>query len=164
MWSPATLRRRIVGGGPSRSGRHRVADAEYRRTSPPVKALEVFVQRKRNRQAALRLMRNLLREQGFCPHFAVTDRLGSYRSALRKLRLDRLHETGCRRNNRAEVLHQPIRKRESDSDWASDPQAPFGAFSPFTTSSTISLTSSDNSFHAEFCASSDPMLFANVES
>ena len=74
--------------------------------------LEVLVQRRRDAKAALRLIRKLLRKQGYCPSAVVTDRLRSYHSALRALGLNRLHNTGRWTNNRAEVSHQPVRRRE----------------------------------------------------
>src|ERR1700686_3158679 len=49
--------------------------------------LEMLVQRRRNKRAALRLMRKLLRKQGFAPKLLTTDKLGSYGSAFRHLRL-----------------------------------------------------------------------------
>jgi len=63
-------------------------------------------------QAALRLMRKLLRKQGFVPKLLVTDKLRSYGSAFRQLQLTCLHEQGLRKNNRAENSHQPVRRRE----------------------------------------------------
>ena len=61
---------------------------------------------------ALKLMRRLLKRQGYLPDAIVTDRLRSYGAALRDLgRTDR-HVTGGRSNNRAEVSHQPTRRRE----------------------------------------------------
>jgi putative transposase len=47
----------------------------------------MLVQRHRDNRAALRLMRKLLRKQGFAPKLLVTDKLGSYGSAFRQLRL-----------------------------------------------------------------------------
>ena len=58
------------------------------------------------------LMRKLLKKQGFVPKILVTDKLRSYASAFRRLRLTCRHEQGLRRNNRAENSHQPIRRRE----------------------------------------------------
>ena len=74
--------------------------------------LDVLVQRRRDKRAALRLMRKLLRKQGFAPKLLVTDKLGSYGSAFRHLRLTCLHEQGLRANNRAENSHQAVRRRE----------------------------------------------------
>ena len=75
--------------------------------------LDVLVQSKRNRKAALKLLRRLLKRQGYVPDAVVTDRLRSYRAALRDLDLADRHVTGARANNRAEVSHQPTRRLES---------------------------------------------------
>ena len=44
----------------------------------------MLVQRRRDSRAALRLMRKLLRKQGFVPKLPVTDKLRSYGSAFRQ--------------------------------------------------------------------------------
>ena len=72
--------------------------------------LEILVQRRRNRAAAVKLMRTLLKKQGFAPSVITTDKLRSYGAALRVLRLSALYERGLRKNNRAEVSHQPNRR------------------------------------------------------
>jgi transposase-like protein len=72
----------------------------------------MLVQRRRDTQAALRLMRKLLKKQGFAPKLLVTDKLGSYGSAFRQLRLTCPHDRGLRKNNRAENSHQIVRRRE----------------------------------------------------
>src|SRR6516225_9306360 len=74
--------------------------------------LDMLVQRRRDTRAALTLMRELLKKQGFPPKLLVTDMLRSYASAFRQLGLSCLHEQGIRRNNRAENSHQPVRRRE----------------------------------------------------
>ena len=74
--------------------------------------LDVLVQRRRDRRAALRLMRKLLRKQGYAPRTVVTDKLRSYRAAFDDLHLTCRHEQGVRLNNRAENSHQPVRRRE----------------------------------------------------
>src|SRR5918911_1276522 len=74
--------------------------------------LDLLVQSRRDTKAALRLMRKLLKKQGYAPDELVTDKLGSYGAARRKLRLSARHETGLRQNNRAENSHQPVRRRE----------------------------------------------------
>mgnify|MGYP001564654787 FL=1 len=74
--------------------------------------LEVLAQSRRNKRAALKLMRKLLKNLGCVPEKIVTDKLGSYSAALRELGLEHLHVTGDRLNNRAEVSHQPTRRRE----------------------------------------------------
>ena len=72
----------------------------------------MLVQRRRDTQAALRLMRKLLKKQGFAPKLLVTDKLGSYGAAFRQLRLACPHDHGLRKNNRAENSHQIVRRRE----------------------------------------------------
>jgi transposase-like protein len=56
--------------------------------------LDMLVQRRRDTHAALRLMRKLLKKQGFAPKLLVTDKLGSYGSAFRQLRLTCPHHRG----------------------------------------------------------------------
>ena len=63
-------------------------------------------------KAALKLMRKLLKKQGFAPVAIVTDKLRSYGSALRELGIARRQDTGRWKNNRAENSHQPLRQRE----------------------------------------------------
>src|SRR5215467_10810648 len=74
--------------------------------------LDMLVQRRHDTRAALRLMRKLLKKQGFAPKLLVTDKLRSYASAVRRLRLACPHEQGLRKNNRAENSHQAVRRRE----------------------------------------------------
>jgi putative transposase len=68
--------------------------------------LDLLVQSKRDTKAALRLMRKLLKKQGFAPDELVTDKLGSYGAARRELGLAARHEQGLRKNNRAENLYE----------------------------------------------------------
>jgi transposase-like protein len=74
--------------------------------------LDMLVQLRRDKAAALRLMRKLLKKQGFAPKVLVTDKLRSYAAARRELCLSAQHEQGLRRNNRAENSHQVVRRRE----------------------------------------------------
>jgi transposase-like protein len=78
-------------------------------------------------QAALRLMRKLLKKQGFAPKLLVADKLGSYGSAFRQLRLTCPHEQGLRSNNRAENSHQVVRRRERQGN-GSNQQVPPNVF------------------------------------
>ena len=73
---------------------------------------DMLVQRRRDSRAALRLMRKLLKKHGFAPKLLITDKLRSYASAFRCLRLIGPHEQGLRKNNRAENSHQAVRRRE----------------------------------------------------
>ena len=77
--------------------------------------LDIVVQSRRNKKAAMRLLRKLLKNNGVKPDRIVTDKLGSYRAALRHLNLRHVHDVGGRKNNRAENSHLPIRRRERKS-------------------------------------------------
>jgi transposase-like protein len=74
--------------------------------------LDILVQSRRNKKAALKLMRKLLKKQGYAPNKVVTDELPSYGAALRDLSMTEKHVTGGRSNNRAENSHLPVRQRE----------------------------------------------------
>jgi hypothetical protein len=74
--------------------------------------LDVLVQSKRNKHAALKLMRNLLKKYAIVPERMITDDLRSYGAAARDLGIEGRHERGRWRNNRAENSHQPTRRRE----------------------------------------------------
>ena len=74
--------------------------------------LDILVQARRDKKAALKLMRRLLKKQGFAPSIVVTDKLRSYGAAFRDLGLTAHHEMGQYKNNRAENSHQPVRRRE----------------------------------------------------
>jgi putative transposase len=74
--------------------------------------LDLLVQRRRDKNAAVKLMRKLIKKQGFAPDVLVTDKLRSYGAAKAALGLSALHEQGVRKNNRAENSHQPVRRRE----------------------------------------------------
>src|SRR3981189_2481163 len=74
--------------------------------------LDMLVERRRDKRAALRLMRKLLKKQGFTPKLLTTDKLGSYGAAFRHLRLTCRHEQGLRKNTRARSSHRAGRRRE----------------------------------------------------
>jgi putative transposase len=67
---------------------------------------------RRDKAAAVKLMRKLLKKQGFAPEVLVTDKLRSYGAAKSEIGLSARHEQGLRANNRAENSHQPTRRRE----------------------------------------------------
>ncbi|KIC55980.1 transposase [Brevundimonas nasdae] len=75
--------------------------------------LDLVVQRRRDTEAALRLLGRLLRNQSVEPERITTDGLASYGAALRELGLTQVHRPGrLRENNRVENSHLPIRRRE----------------------------------------------------
>ena len=73
--------------------------------------LDLLVQRRRDKDAAVKLMRKLRKKQGFAPDVLVTDKLRSYGAARAALGLT-AHHGRLRKNNRAENSHQPVRRRE----------------------------------------------------
>ena len=73
--------------------------------------LEAYVTKRRNRKAALRFLRKAMKRYGR-PETMVTDKLGSYRAAIRMIGNAACQETGRWLNNRAENSHQPLRRRE----------------------------------------------------
>ena len=73
--------------------------------------LEAFVSKKRDRKAALRFLRKAMKRYGR-PEVVVTDRLRSYRAAMKVIGNEARQVTGRWMNNRAENSHQPFRRRE----------------------------------------------------
>ncbi|MAC39052.1 MAG: IS6 family transposase [Oceanicaulis sp.] len=73
--------------------------------------LEAYVTKTRNRKAALKFLRKAMKRYGR-PDVVVTDKLRSYKSALRELGIAGRQATGRWLNNRAESSHQPLRRRE----------------------------------------------------
>ena len=74
--------------------------------------IDILVQPRRNRRAAEKFFRKLLKGQGCEPRRLVTDKLRSYRAAHRVVFPSVIHDTSQYANNRAEVSHQPTRRRE----------------------------------------------------
>lgn len=73
--------------------------------------LESFVTKKRDRKAALKFLKRAMKRCGN-PVEIVTDRLRSYRTAMREISNEACQITGRWLNNRAENSHQPFRRRE----------------------------------------------------
>ena len=73
--------------------------------------LEAFVTKKRDRKAALRFLRRAMKRYGR-PVAILTDRLRSYRAAMKMIGNEAHQATGRWLNNRAENSHQPFRRRE----------------------------------------------------
>jgi putative transposase len=74
--------------------------------------IDILVQSQRNRQAAVRFFRKLLKSQGCVPRQLITDKLRSYSAARRTVMPSVGRCTDRYANNRAEVSHQPTRQRE----------------------------------------------------
>ena len=74
--------------------------------------LDILVQSRRNAKAARRFFRKLLKGLQYTPRVIVTDKLKSYAAAKRKILPGVEHRQSRYLNNRAEVSHQPTRRRE----------------------------------------------------
>src|SRR5215216_6750281 len=74
--------------------------------------LDVLVQSRRDKRAAERLLRKLLKRQCRAPRVMITDKLGSYGAAKQELMSGVEHRRHKGLNNRAENSHQPTRRRE----------------------------------------------------
>ncbi|WP_137703286.1 IS6 family transposase [Marimonas lutisalis] len=73
--------------------------------------LESVVTKRRNKRAALKMLRKLMRRYGQ-PEVLVTDRFASYKAALREIGCKDRQECGRWLNNRVENSHLPFRRRE----------------------------------------------------
>ena len=74
--------------------------------------IDILVQSRRDRRAAARFFRKLLKGRGREPRRLITDKLRSYAVAHRTVMPSVVHSTRRYENNRAEVSHQPTRQRE----------------------------------------------------
>jgi putative transposase len=74
--------------------------------------IDILVQPRRDRHAAERFFRKLLKGQGRAPRRLITDKLRSYAAAHRRVMPSVVHSTQQYENNRAELSHQPTRQRE----------------------------------------------------
>ena len=73
--------------------------------------LEAYVTKKRDSKAALKFLKKAMKRYGN-PVGIVTDRLRSYRAAVKEIGNEARQVTGRWLNNRAENSHQPFRRRE----------------------------------------------------
>src|SRR5215212_4750412 len=122
--------------------------------------LDVLVQSRRDKRAAKRLLRTLLKRQTRVPRVMITDKLASDSAAKGEVMPSVEHRRHKGLNNRAENSHQPTRRRERQMkrftsagqaqrflsahdqiNSASSQLARPNASSPLTIRSTISSTS-----------------------
>jgi len=104
--------------------------------------LEILVQSRRNKRAALKLMRKLLKKQGFVPDVIVTDKLPSYGAALRELNLSRCHDFGGRKTIELKTHIYQFDNLNGECNASSRLDQPnyFSQFTlPFTISSTFNV-------------------------
>ena len=74
--------------------------------------LDILVQSRRNKKAAKKFFRKLLKGCQYVPRVIITDQLKSYGAAKRELLPSVEHRQHRYLNNRAESSHQPTRQRE----------------------------------------------------
>ena len=74
--------------------------------------LDILVQSRRNKTAAKKFFRKLLKGCTYVPRVLITDKLASYGAAKRMVLPSVEHRQHRRLNNRAENSHQPTRQRE----------------------------------------------------
>ncbi len=74
--------------------------------------LDILVQPRRDKRAAVRFLRKLLKGLAYVPRVLITDKLPSGGAAKRAIVPRLEHRQHRRLNNRAENSHQPTRERE----------------------------------------------------
>lgn len=100
-------------------GRPRLRPSAHIKRTPDSGAAEIgpksisesFVTKTRDKKAALKFLRKLMKRYG-SPEEFVTDLLRSYSAAMREVGVVEKHITGKHLNNRAENSHLPFRRRE----------------------------------------------------
>ncbi len=74
--------------------------------------LDILVRRRRDKKAARKFFRRLLKGLTYVPRVIITDQLRSYGAAKREVLPSVEHRQHRYLNNRAENSHQPTRQRE----------------------------------------------------
>jgi IS1 family transposase len=74
--------------------------------------LDILVQSRRNKKAAEKFFRKLLKGLQYVPRVMITDKLARYAAAKREIMASVEHRQHKGLNNRAERSHQPTRQRE----------------------------------------------------
>ena len=74
--------------------------------------IDVLVQKRKDKRAAKRFFRKMLKHQGATPTRMATDKLRSYGAAKREVMPSVIHCQDRYANNRAEVSYQPTRQQE----------------------------------------------------
>jgi putative transposase len=104
--------------------------------------LDMLVQRRRNKHAALKLLRKLLKNQGVHPETITTDKLASYGAAAKLLGLTDRHRPGGMRETIGPRTRTWLSADESESSRSSNRRAQPRGSCPRTPPSTIRSISS----------------------
>ena len=83
----------------------------WRAVNQEAEVLETYVTKRQNSQAALKFLRKIMKRHG-PPQTIITDKLRSYKAAMRQLGNMNKQDTTKHHNNQAENSHQPFRRRE----------------------------------------------------
>jgi putative transposase len=74
--------------------------------------LDILVQSRRNKKAAKKCFKKLLKGLRYVPRLLITDKLKSYAAAKREVMPGVEHRQSRYLNNRCENSHRPTRERE----------------------------------------------------
>ena len=91
---------------------HKQRHSLWRAVDQDGNVLDILVQRRRNKAAAKKFFRKLLKGLTYVPRVIVTDQLKSYGATKREVLPSVEHRQHRSLNNRAENSHQPTRERE----------------------------------------------------
>ena len=152
--SAATTDRTLAPGRDGRrNSREAVLSLACRRDSEG-EVLDFLVQSRRNARAAIRLMRKLLKKQGFAPATIVTDKLRSYGAAIRSCLPSRLSMSKACERTIGQKIHISRCDDESERCSGSNRPRPRSGSSPSMRPSTTSSTSNAIWSPAEHSANS----------
>src|SRR5881398_1968193 len=107
--------------------------------------LDILVQSRRNKKAAKRFFRKLLKGLEYVPRVIIADKLKSYGAAKREILPGVEHRQHRYLNNRAENSHQPTRQRERRMQGFKSPgqaQRFLSAYAPIANTSDRDATGS----------------------
>ena len=89
-----------------------VTHSRWRAIDQDGKVLDILAQARRDKRAAMKFLRTLLKRLRDVPRVLITDTLAGYGAAQREILPRVEHRQHRRLNNRAENAHQPTRQRE----------------------------------------------------
>ncbi len=84
----------------------------WRAVDQDTNVIDILVQKRKDKQAAKRFFRKMLKRQGQSPRRMISDKLKSYSAARREIMLSVVHCQNRYANNRAEASHQHTRQHE----------------------------------------------------